>query len=365
MERTAFMSVKDIYDISNTKKDYIFLRIISLVLAIFDILISILIKVSNPDAPFYILWPVVFFVAFGFIFISTLTSKFVRENASSILYITYFLSTTGLVYNCYSYNFLTEQSWLILFAVSAVTLVVKKLTHLVLYLVTISLSSISLLYWMENPGVSRHTFSITLIMFCLIVYISMKAKLTAQLALEKSENHVKRMAYHDSLTGLPNRYYLDSCLIEAMVKADNANQKLAVMFIDLDDFKTINDKYGHILGDMLLQQAGTKLLSCIKVGDTIFRYGGDEFIALLSNVGKDECTSLARKIIDEFSHPFEISGNKIYSSLSIGISIYPDHGQDSETMIKLSDKAMYHAKQQGKNNFQFFNNDLSDNMPRT
>ncbi|MDP4090035.1 MAG: EAL domain-containing protein [Bacillota bacterium] len=364
MERTAFMKKGDKHNFGCVKKDYIFLRIISLAIAVFDLSISLSIKSYNPHAPFYIVWTAVFFIAFLSLFISTITSKFVKENASTILYVTYFLSSIALVYNCYSYDFLVEQSWLIMFAISAVTLIIRKLSHLVLYLITISTSSIVLLFWMDNPVVSKQTFSMTLIMLCLIVYFSMRVKFGAQSALEQSQDQIRQMAYYDALTGLPNRNSLNDYLNESITKADKTGQKLAVMFIDLDNFKNINDIFGHNFGDMLLKQAGSRLLSCISTEGTVFRYGGDEFIVLLDNTGEKECVSLAERIIIDFSHPFEVYTNEIYSSPSIGISIYPQHGQDAETIIKNSDNAMYLAKKHGKNNFQFFNQGLSRTLSR-
>jgi diguanylate cyclase (GGDEF) domain len=194
----------------------------------------------------------------------------------------------------------------------------------------------------------------------------MSAKFRAQVALEKSEAQVKNMAYYDALTGLPNRYLLSKSLQEAIAGAESTGRKPAVMFIDLDNFKNVNDIFGHSLGDMFLKQVAARLLSCTNAHTecSVFRYGGDEFIVLMSDTDEVKCASFAESVVGVFTLPFHILENEIYSSPSIGISIYPKHGENPETLIKNSDNAMYLAKKKGKNNYRFFNDRLNTALSR-
>ncbi|HEX2927781.1 MAG TPA: EAL domain-containing protein, partial [Ruminiclostridium sp.] len=201
-------------------------------------------------------------------------------------------------------------------------------------------------------------------MFCIISFSIIKSKFSAQSALEKSELRIKNMAFYDALTDLPNRNLLNSFLKEALNNTDNVINKLGVMFIDLDNFKNVNDVFGHNLGDILLQHVSEKLITCVQSKGTVYRYGGDEFIVILENTDVENCSGLASEIIDEFGQPLQILNNEIYTSPSIGISIYPDHGYNADTLIKNADNAMYLAKKLGKNNYQFFNDGLSKSLSR-
>ncbi|WP_018922842.1 bifunctional diguanylate cyclase/phosphodiesterase [Salsuginibacillus kocurii] len=171
---------------------------------------------------------------------------------------------------------------------------------------------------------------------------------------KKAEDQVKHMAYHDVLTGLPNRSMFNDELQKALVRCERKNHSFAVMFIDLDRFKFINDVMGHHLGDELLIQVGERLLRGVRQGDVVARQGGDEFIILLEDSDADEAKAVAERILDEFSIPFTLDGEDTYTSPSIGISLYPRDGQNNDTLIKRADAAMYMAKKYGKNNYHFY-----------
>jgi diguanylate cyclase (GGDEF)-like protein/PAS domain S-box-containing protein len=175
-----------------------------------------------------------------------------------------------------------------------------------------------------------------------------------------AEETINFQAYHDLLTNLPNRALLRDRLGLAISQAKREQEKLAVMFLDLDRFKNINDSLGHVIGDELLQQVATRLKSCIREGDTLARFGGDEFTLLLPKIGsgKEDISKIAEKINDVLKEPFTINGNELYVSASIGISIYPRDGKDMDTLIKHADIAMYHVKDTGKNNFKFYSTDM-------
>jgi diguanylate cyclase (GGDEF)-like protein/PAS domain S-box-containing protein len=172
---------------------------------------------------------------------------------------------------------------------------------------------------------------------------------------KESEETIRRLAYHDALTGLPNRLLFTDRLKMAIARAKRNRQYLAVMMLDLDYFKDINDTLGHHMGDRLLQAVGSRLTELLRKGDTTARMGGDEFLILLpeiNNVGVT--TTIAQKIVESFQSPFIIDDRKLHITTSIGIAIYPDASDDVETLIKHADIAMYRAKGSGRNNYQLF-----------
>ena len=167
-------------------------------------------------------------------------------------------------------------------------------------------------------------------------------------------------AQHDLVTNLPNRMLLRDRISQAIVLARRQRRPLAVLFLDLDGFKYINDSLGHATGDELLQSVSKRLLASVRRSDTVSRQGGDEFVILLSEIrhAEDAATS-AREILLSLSAPHSIGGNDLHINGSIGISVYPGDGEDVETLIKYADTAMYHAKEVGRNNFQFFKQEMN------
>lgn len=171
----------------------------------------------------------------------------------------------------------------------------------------------------------------------------------------QAEARVHHMAYHDSLTGLPNRALLADRLERAMLAARRCDLKLAVLFIDLDRFKTINDSLGHFTGDHLLKEVASRLCRAVRASDTVARLGGDEFVVLVPGIrAAHECSHVAEKIIDTLAVPIPFEGRSLHITPSIGICVYPDDGDDVETLMRHADAAMYHAKASGRNNYQYF-----------
>jgi diguanylate cyclase (GGDEF)-like protein/PAS domain S-box-containing protein len=169
------------------------------------------------------------------------------------------------------------------------------------------------------------------------------------------ESRIQFLAYHDALTGLPNRVLFQDRLELAMAHAKRQGTRAAVLFLDLDRFKNINDSLGHHVGDELLKEVSVRLSHCIRADDTISRQGGDEFLVLLHHLSEpDDVAQVATKILRELAIPFPIRSMELHISGSIGIALYPDDGHDSETLIRNADAAMYYAKELGRNNFQFF-----------
>lgn len=168
------------------------------------------------------------------------------------------------------------------------------------------------------------------------------------------------MAHHDALTKLPNRNLFMDRLRQAMARARWHKRLIAVMFLDLDRFKNINDSLGHTVGDQLLIQLTQRLSSGVRAGDTIARFGGDEFAILLDDIASEkDISQLAKKVLDGMISPFVIEGRNLYMTASIGVSIFPSDGEDAETLLRNADVAMYRAKDLGRNNYQFYSNEMS------
>ena len=170
-----------------------------------------------------------------------------------------------------------------------------------------------------------------------------------------AEQRIAHMAHHDALTGLPNRVLLRDRIQQAIAQAHRASALIAVLFIDLDRFKTINDSLGHQLGDRLLQSVASRILVCVREGDTVSRVGGDEFVIVIPGIeSSSDASVVASKILEVLGNAFHLHGNDLHVSASIGISLYPGDGSDAETLMRNADTAMYHAKDSGRANFQFF-----------
>jgi diguanylate cyclase (GGDEF)-like protein/PAS domain S-box-containing protein len=171
----------------------------------------------------------------------------------------------------------------------------------------------------------------------------------------RAEQRVQHMAYHDGLTGLPNRALLSDRLSQGMLQAQRGGFRVAVMFIDLDRFKTINDTLGHPVGDSLLKAVATRLETAVRSSDTVARQGGDEFVVVLPELRETvEAELIARKVIASFDSAFMLHNRELRISPSVGICLFPEDGRDVDTLLRNADVAMYHAKASGRNNFQFF-----------
>src|SRR5712664_627000 len=180
----------------------------------------------------------------------------------------------------------------------------------------------------------------------------------ARLAIEEK---VSYLAQFDALTDLPNRSLFQDRLTQAMALARRNDWPMAVLFIDLDRFKLVNDTLGHGAGDKLLKEAAERLRSCIRASDTVGRLGGDEFAAILSELGKPGDAGLvAQKIIDVFKRPFDLEGKETYATASVGVTLYPADTDNAEALVVNADAAMYRAKEEGRNNYQYFTRDMNE-----
>jgi diguanylate cyclase (GGDEF)-like protein/PAS domain S-box-containing protein len=180
--------------------------------------------------------------------------------------------------------------------------------------------------------------------------------------IKETEEKLHHLAHHDSLTGLPNRLLLNARLEHSIQLAHREGTNVAVLFLDLDHFKKVNDSLGHTVGDHLLQQVAERLLIIVREEDTVARLGGDELAIVLGSMhGTRYAATVAQKVLDKISEPFDLDGQDVFVSTSIGISIYPQDGRDAAALLKNADTAMYMTKSGGRNAYQFYSEDLTVN----
>jgi diguanylate cyclase (GGDEF)-like protein/PAS domain S-box-containing protein len=180
---------------------------------------------------------------------------------------------------------------------------------------------------------------------------------------KKSESLIRFQAYHDLLTHLPNRSLFNDRLNLAIAYSRRHNQILAVMYLDLDRFKSVNDTFGHTVGDLLLRAVVTRLQKCLRKGDTLSRFGGDEFVLLLPEIGGAwDAELIAQKIINSLKEPFELEGQEVFVGISIGAALFPEFGNNNDVLIKNADIAMYQSRGQGNNCYTLFDNAMGEQL---
>lgn len=180
--------------------------------------------------------------------------------------------------------------------------------------------------------------------------------------LRRSQHELHAMAFYDPLTGLPNRALFHERILQQIAEQRRLRQTgtVGILFLDLDGFKAVNDTLGHAAGDQLLQQAGARIRSCLREQDTVARLGGDEFAVILPELRQElDLATVARKILEAVEKPFDINGKELFISTSIGIACWPTDSRDADELIRFADVAMYHAKSQGRNNYQFYSEEMT------
>jgi diguanylate cyclase (GGDEF)-like protein len=205
--------------------------------------------------------------------------------------------------------------------------------------------------------------ALVILLLAVLGWMSHQLSVSRKSAVVEQAAHaarVEHLAYHDGLTTLPNRSLFSKLLTQSMSQAHRYTRQLAVLFLDLDRFKHINDTLGHEAGDQLLQEVATRLKACLRESDTVARLGGDEFVVLLPEMGeKHHPAVVAEKILSAVARPFVLLGQDYRVTASVGISIYPQDGRDEETLTKHADAAMYQAKEGGSNAFRFYSESLN------
>ncbi|MES2580204.1 MAG: EAL domain-containing protein [Pseudomonadota bacterium] len=178
---------------------------------------------------------------------------------------------------------------------------------------------------------------------------------------KNAEAQVFRLAHYDQITHLPNRVLFLDRFQQEIKKCQRNNQSITLMYLDLDNFKEINDTLGHEMGDLLLKETASRLVKCVRADDTVARMGGDEFTIILSNLNNQMSTErIAQNILDKFTEPFNLEDEVVYITTSIGISVYPVDGTEVDALLKSADQAMYAAKEQGRNRYHYFTSSMQD-----
>jgi len=234
----------------------------------------------------------------------------------------------------------------------------NKVIFILIGLLLIKVSEFTILYrlihWFwKIPLVGKEEFIgtiITTVIFTPFLFIVMNQRIR----LEAAEEKFKTLSYYDPLTGLSNRRYFEEKLTVSLKGLGNERNPGVVIFLDFDEFKQVNDNYGHGVGDLLLKEMGNRLLDCLGKEDTISRYAGDEFVIFLPNTDKSSVLKIVKRIIKEINKPFTINNIQINTSTSIGLAFFPEHGTEAITLIRNADIAMYKAKLQGKNTYGVF-----------
>ena len=176
--------------------------------------------------------------------------------------------------------------------------------------------------------------------------------------IKAKESHIEHLATHDDLTGLPNRALFTDRLRHALARGERSGLQCYVLFIDLDNFKVINDNLGHSTGDELLREAAKRIMACLRDQDTVARWGGDEFVVVLEEIDAERVTMIAKRIIEDLAESYSILGKRVFVTASVGISCYPIDGADVEDLLRSADTAMYKSKDSGKNQLHYFSEDL-------
>jgi two-component system CheB/CheR fusion protein len=193
-------------------------------------------------------------------------------------------------------------------------------------------------------------------------YVGMFSDITKA---RESQQRIEYLATHDELTGLPNRALFNDRLHLALARVERSRESIGVVFIDLDNFKVVNDTLGHVTGDKLLKQAAQcGLLDCVRSEDTVARLGGDEFVVLLETADRREATLTAERLLSALSASYHFDEHECFISASIGLSMFPEDAADANALMRNADSAMYRAKDHGKNAFRFFTADLAHQATR-
>lgn len=219
---------------------------------------------------------------------------------------------------------------------------------------------------MDSQWMAILVIVVSLAVFAIALIISMLDVRTSVLAnsLDQANSELVHLALHDTLTKLPNRILLNDRMEHAITKATRRSSHFAVFFMDLDGFKAVNNIYGHHVGDQLLIQVAGRIKDATRDEDTIARLGGDEFVLLIEQGEPEDAATLAQRLVEEIAAPYLVSGAKVRVSTSIGVAIFPEDGATTHELMVNADAAMYHAKEQGRNNYYFFERAMNENAHR-
>jgi diguanylate cyclase (GGDEF)-like protein len=345
-----------------TKTDRKFIEMNSLLSAIITPIFAFFWLKLNPEMAEHLKWAFKLFSAlFFFLYCSMYISSFIRRNLEYFIEATYFLVSAFAIYLAYYYNFSQSYSLVLLMVVFYLALTFNKMSTLLYYLMTV-LVLIGFAVYLERSYKNIYNQNGLVISMCLMV--SFVIAIYNLYIRNRDKRALNEMALFDSVTKLPNRHFLYKFLNESIGSTVTIERPAAIMFIDLDKFKFINDTMGHNFGDAVLQQASLEIQKCLLKNDFISRHGGDEFIVVLWNAGLDRAELTAQQMIQRFTDPLRVGEHSIDLTLSIGLSCYPLNSSNVETLIQYADIAMYEAKSQGRNQFLIYHPNMSDDISR-
>jgi diguanylate cyclase (GGDEF)-like protein len=315
-----------------------------------------------PGMPLILQWASwIIALLFAFIHFLKYKSSFVRRNLSTLFYSLCYLVSAYVIYLVYYNDFSKEYLLVLLLIVFYIALTFEKIGSLLVYLMTV-LIFVAIAIFIRRTTKDVYDNSGIIIFMCLFVFSVMV--ILHLLKRNQDKSALNEMAHFDPVTKLPNRNFLNLHLKNILKISKASDHSVALMIIDLDKFKNINDTMGHSFGDEVLKQASIRLSKCLPENDFIARYGGDEFIAVLENANPESAKEVAQEIIDRFSNPLNIAEHRIDITTSIGISFFPIDSRDVETLIKYADIAMYLAKSRGRNRYVLFNHEMNDEVTR-
>ena len=338
------------------------LRIISTISVLF-LSVLLLMKIYNNLVRIQIYIVSVFIVLFLIILILSYTTKFVKKNASKIMHIVYYFASIAAIYANYIYNDYLQFTML-LSVITLSILIIKEAKKLINYITVIYPILLLSIVFINQSIVFKFVTVVEISVVFIIAFYNLNIEEKMKTKIAESDKIIEKIANTDTLTGILNRHMLNNYLIECKENYVKNKENCAVMFIDLDNFKNINDAFGHNVGDDALKLSANKLKASVRQGDNVFRYGGDEFIILFKNVNKKELNGFANRIMEQFIMPLEVGVLEVYTSPSIGISLYPDDSNEIESIIRNADAAMYRAKSTGKNTYKFFSKDIDAALKR-
>jgi diguanylate cyclase (GGDEF)-like protein len=288
-------------------------------------------------------------------------SSYIKRNLSPIFYGVGYLITMYVVYLVYYNNFSKEYLLVLLLVVFYYTLTFEKLSSLIYYLITIYVF-VTMAVFLRR--INKNAYDDSGLVICICLFVFSFIAVFHLLKRNKDKRSLRDMALYDSLTRLPNRHFLNLHLDHVFKAAMLNGKSAALLLIDFNKFKNINDTMGHSFGDAVLKQASIEIKKCLQENDVLARFGSDVMVAVLENSGQEKARLTARKIVERFTQPLNVEGLRIDMTFSIGVSVYPNDSQDADSLIKHADIAMYEAKSRGRNKVAVFNREMFEAISR-
>ncbi len=325
------------------------LRLLSLLGGVLAPVISIVWDSTYPDLEANASLGWLFSGLFLSVFVNSYFSLFLKKHVVWFSYSIFFAASVSGLYFAAVNQFAEGYTILFLLTIFSIALVFRSIRDLLIYEGAMLFLVMVALYRSWGEHIHTVIILLSLMFFFIVSFLLLTMKLELLASLNRSESKIRQMAYTDGLTGLPNRVALYDYLEQKIMIERNSSEVLSLLYLDLDNFKQINDQYGHQAGDQVLLEATDRIRQTIRSTDLMARLGGDEFAIAVQGAAHARASEIAHSILELFELPFTINGEPVHASISIGISLYPEHGINSDELISKADQAMYLAKKQGKN----------------